>query len=83
MAAGKTRKWSMRKTQNGVITGTIIVNEANAEIRVPFSAKQYSIEYVGSKAVTANGPQVPRNYTRWATMLNKSIQNELAKMRYN
>lgn len=77
--AGRSRGWNMTKKRNGLITGKIVTRGNSAEIRIPYSISQYSIEYVGSQNLTEDTPRVPSNYNRWSIKLKQSIQNELMR----
>lgn len=79
LAAGRSRGWNMTKKRNGLISGKIVTRGNSAEIRIPYSTSQYSIEYVGSQNLTEDTPRVPENYNRWSMKLKQSIQNELMR----
>ncbi|AKJ43694.1 hypothetical protein QQ39_00325 [Pragia fontium] len=77
MDSGKGRGWEMKKMRTGLITGKIVTRGNSAEIRIPYTSSQYSIEYVGSQNLTPDTDKVPGNYNRWAAKLDQDIQNKL------
>ncbi|WP_434779123.1 hypothetical protein [Neisseria sp. Ec49-e6-T10] len=79
LAGGKVKAWSMKKIKPGIIDGTILVNNQRANIRVTYSAEQYSIQYVSGGNVVTGNDKVPTNYGRWQKKLSEAIQNSLAK----
>lgn len=78
MNAGKQRKWVMRDSAPGVIAATTNARGHMAEVRIPYTATQYSIEYVTSQNMRAHDGHIHRNYIRWIHKLNQQIQINLA-----
>lgn len=78
MQAGKARQWVMKDAGPGVINAHISVREHTADVRIPYSASSYSIEYLNSSNMRAKDGKVHRNYHRWVKNLDQKIKQNLA-----
>lgn len=77
---GISKGWVMKKEQAGVIRGQLNVRKHQAVINIPYTAHDYSINYVSSINLDDNGKgSIHRSYNRWILGLNQAIQTELAR----
>ena len=77
---GISKGWVMKKDQPGVIRGQLNVRQHQAVINIPYTAHDYSINYVSSINLDDNGKgAIHRSYNRWILGLNHAIQIELAR----
>ncbi|MGY6038470.1 hypothetical protein [Aeromonas sp. AE23HZ002T15] len=77
---GISKGWVMKKDQPGVIRGQLNVRQHQAVINIPYTAHDYSINYVSSINLDDNGKgAIHRSYNRWILGLNQAIQIELAR----
>jgi predicted small lipoprotein YifL len=78
LKAGLQREWIMSETSPGVIKGRLQARDHSAEVRIPYSATGYSIDYATSLNLRASGGKIHKNYNRWVRNLDKDIQLNLA-----
>ncbi|MBD2798043.1 hypothetical protein ID856_16125 [Xenorhabdus sp. 18] len=78
LEAGKKRKWIMAEVSPGVIDGFLKNREHDVKIRINYTAKTYSINYVNSHNLRENNGKIHRNYNRWVNNLDRDIQLNLA-----
>jgi hypothetical protein len=78
--AGAEKKWHMTEIKPGLIQGTIILRNHSAVIEIPYSEKSYSINYVSSVNLGYKNGKIHRNYNKWITLLNDSIQKQMINM---
>ncbi|MDC9589150.1 hypothetical protein PSI23_07400 [Xenorhabdus sp. XENO-10] len=78
LEAGKKRKWAMTETSPGVIDGFLKKRDHDVQIRINYTAKNYSINYVNSHKLRERNGKIHRNYNRWVNNLDKDIQLNLA-----
>lgn len=76
--AGINRKWVMTPVSPGVINGHLAQRGFAANIRVNYSPQSYSIQYVSSENLNAEGGKIHANYNRWVNNLDQDIQLRLA-----
>ncbi|MFM4703268.1 hypothetical protein [Aeromonas bivalvium] len=77
---GLSKGWVMKKEQPGLIRGQLNVRQHQAVINIPYTAHDYSINYVSSINLDDNGKgAIHRSYNRWIMGLNQAIQIELAR----
>lgn len=76
--AGLSRQWVMTPAGPGIIDGHLSQRGHTADIRVTYSPGQYSINYVRSSNLLAQGGQIHRNYNRWIANLDQDIKLRLA-----
>ncbi|SFN44465.1 hypothetical protein [Xenorhabdus japonica] len=78
LEAGKKRKWVMTEVSPGVIDGFLKNRQHDVQIRINYTAKNYSINYVKSHKLRESDGKIHRNYNRWVNNLDKDIQSNLA-----
>lgn len=77
---GVSKGWVMKKEQPGIIRGQLNVRQHQAVINIPYTAHDYSINYVSSINLDDDGKgNIHRSYNRWILGLNQAIQIELAR----
>lgn len=77
---GISKGWVMKKEQPGVIRGQLNVRQHQAVINIPYTARDYSINYVSSINLDDDGKgAIHRSYNRWILGLNQAIQIELSR----
>ncbi|MNK87868.1 hypothetical protein D3C87_1078140 [compost metagenome] len=80
ITAGTSKSWVMKKERPGLIRGQVNVRQHQAVIDIPYSAHDYSINYVSSVNLDDKGKgSIHRSYNRWVLGLNQAIQTELAR----
>ncbi|HGY1013035.1 hypothetical protein [Aeromonas salmonicida] len=80
ITAGISKSWVMKKEKPGLIRGQVNVRQHQAVIDIPYSAHDYSINYVSSVNLDDKGKgNIHRSYNRWILGLNQAIQTELAR----
>lgn len=81
LVAGTLKRWTMTELEPGRIDGKITVrNKHSAHIEIRYSATQYSLHYVDSQGLDADGSgKIHRNYNKWITLLDQTIQVELLR----
>ncbi|WP_421272345.1 hypothetical protein [Aeromonas taiwanensis] len=80
ITAGISKSWVMKKEKTGLIRGQVNVRQHQAVIDIPYSARDYSINYVSSVNLDDKGKgSIHRSYNRWVLGLNQAIQTELAR----
>lgn len=77
LLAGKQRQWMMTDAGNGVISARINSHGHTAEVRIPYTATSYSIEYVSSTNLKAEDGKIHKTYNRWVNNLDQAIQLNL------
>jgi len=78
LKAGQQRKWVMTDAGPGVIKGRLKSRDHTAEIRITYSANNYSINYENSQNLKAQGGKIHKNYNRWVNNLDRQIQRNLS-----
>lgn len=76
--AGQRRDWIMSEAGPGVINATQNVRKHSVSIRINYSEKEYTINYVNSVNLLASGGEIHRAYNHWVNNLDKDIQKKLA-----
>ena len=80
ITAGISKSWVMKKEKPGLIRGQVNVRQHQAVIDIPYSARDYSINYVSSVNLDDKGKgSIHRSYNRLVLGLNQAIQTELAR----
>ncbi len=77
LQAGINRGWVMDPVGTGKIHGTLNYKTHFAEVDITYNQSVYSIRYVSSANLLANGYQIHRNYNRWIAYLEKDIDTDL------
>jgi predicted small lipoprotein YifL len=78
LKAGHQRQWIMSEAGPGVIKGRLQARDHSADIRIPYSATSYSINYESSLNLKASDGKIHKNYNRWVHNLDKDIQLNLS-----
>lgn len=78
LKAGLQRQWIMTEAGPGVIKGRLQARDHVAEVRIPYTATSYSIDYASSLNLMASGGKIHKNYNRWVHNLDQSIQLNLS-----
>lgn len=78
LKAGVQREWVMTQAGPGVINGRLQARDHVAEIRITYSATNYSIDYASSLNLLASGGKIHKSYNRWIHNLDKDIQLNLS-----
>ncbi|MBM3071828.1 hypothetical protein HV346_21660 [Enterobacter sp. RHBSTW-00994] len=76
--AGHQRKWIMTEAGPGVIKGRLQTRDHFAEVRIPYSATGYSINYANSLNLKAGDGKIHKSYNRWVQNLDNDIQLNLS-----
>ena len=79
--AAKSRGWSVRIIEPGMIEASILVRTHRASIKIPYTRANYSILYLDSSNLHYNGKSIHKRYNDWIVKLNKSIQKEINQLR--
>ena len=76
--AGAALGWQMRDDSAGKITGSIMLRKHTANIEIPYSATEYSINYKDSINLDAGTDgTIHKNYNGWIQNLNRGINAQL------
>lgn len=78
MQAATNRGWIVEEVNDQELNAKINVRSHYAEVKIPYSAKFYSITYLNSDNLKAEGGKIHRNYNRWVNNLNVDIQRQLS-----
>jgi len=76
--AGQGRDWVMSEAGPGVINATQNVRKHSVTIRINYSEKEYTINYVNSVNLLASDGEIHRAYNHWVNNLDKDIQKRLS-----
>lgn len=76
--AGQGRDWIMSVAGPGVINATQNIRKHSVTVRINYSERNYSINYVSSVNLLASGGEIHRSYNHWVNNLDKDIQKKLA-----
>lgn len=76
--AAFARGWNAKTVRPGLIKATLMKRTHSITVKIPYSAKSYSILYDGSINMNANGGMIHHNYNRWVSYLNQRIRRTLA-----
>lgn len=80
--AGGILGWEMKKVRKGEIIGTLHLRSHMAQVRIPYTNKDYSILYNGSSNLKYNQEKntIHSNYNGWVQNLNREIQSQLSRL---
>ena len=81
--AGAEKRWEMKEVKPGLIHAMIDVRQHSAEVAIAYSKKGYSISYYSSDNLRYKNGEIHRNYNKWITLLNDSIQDQIRFMLSN
>ncbi|PJC85788.1 hypothetical protein CSW98_12065 [Vibrio sp. HA2012] len=80
IAAAEARKWMIKDVNKDEMTAEIYVRSHHAVIKIPYTAKYYSLIYVNSANLKYNSGNIHRNYNKWINTLNQDIKRELSRI---
>ena len=72
----KHRGWRVLSSKPGLIVAAINVRRHYARVNIAYTKHNYSITYNSSRNLNAEDGQIHRNYNKWVTLLDRSIQKE-------
>ena len=78
LKAGQKRDWIMSEAGPGMIKGRLQARDHAVEVRIPYSATGYSINYDSSKNLKASNGKIHKSYNRWVHNLDHDIQLNLS-----
>jgi hypothetical protein len=74
--------WTVKQDDPGKILAEILVRERHrADIRIDYSATQYSITYMDSDKLLYDGTNIHKNYNKWIMDLQEEINLRLSEVR--
>lgn len=75
LQGGEGRRWMMSETAPGVITGRLTLRGHMVEVRIPYTANSYAIEYAGSSNMKYNAKKnrIHPKYNQWVRNLDLNI----------
>ncbi|MDD7578453.1 MAG: hypothetical protein PUK24_02765 [Elusimicrobia bacterium] len=75
LQGGEGRRWVMSETTPGVITGRLTVRGHVVEVKIPYTADSYAIEYAGSSNMKYNAKKnrIHPKYNQWVRNLDLNI----------
>ncbi|TNV16420.1 hypothetical protein FH968_19685 [Buttiauxella sp. B2] len=76
--AGQGRDWIMSVAGPGVINATQNIRKHSVTVRINYSDRSYSINYVSSVNLLASDGEIHRSYNHWVNNLDKDIQKKIA-----
>jgi len=82
IGAGVSLGWQMRRVSDGEIIATLFLRNHMAQVRIPFTTKDYSIIYKSSKNLKhdASNDTIHSNYNGWIQNLDNAIQTRLGML---
>lgn len=80
--AGGSLGWQMKKVKDGEIIGTLYLRDHMAQVKIPYSTKDYSILYLKSSNLNYDEEKkiIHSNYNGWIQNLNRAIQTQLSTL---
>ena len=78
--AGASLGWVIKDSGPDKLTGTLHLRSHTAVIDIPYSAQNYSINYVSSQNLNASNGTIHKNYNGWISNLTRAIDVQLAAM---
>ncbi|MGN0016969.1 MAG: hypothetical protein ACI37O_06510 [Candidatus Avelusimicrobium sp.] len=75
LQGGEGRRWIMSETAPGVITGRLTLRGHEVEVKIPYTANSYAIEYAGSSNMKYNAKKnrIHPKYNQWVRNLDLNI----------
>lgn len=75
LQGGEGRRWMMSETAPGVITGRLTLRGHEVEVKIPYTANSYAIEYAGSSNMKYNAKKnrIHPKYNQWVRNLDLNI----------
>lgn len=82
VSAGNSLGWAMKEEYPGMVSGELFVRDHVAKIKVPYSATDYSIDYVSSQNLKYDAAKrtIHSNYNGWVENLDNGIRTRLARL---
>lgn len=82
IAAGVGLGWQMKKVKEGEIIGTLFLRTHMAQVRIPYTTKDYSIIYKSSTNLKYNAEDntIHSNYNGWIQNLDNAIKTRLGML---
>lgn len=77
ITAASNRGWAVSDSGNNELAAILHVRSHQAQVRIPYSAENYSIIYEDSVNLKQRGNQIHRNYNRWINNLDSDIRRQL------
>ena len=78
--AGLSKGWVVTKTSNGVAKAVLNIREHQAIVRINYTDKDYSINYVSSVNLNSDGTTIHSNYNGWIGYLKQAIDVQLSSL---
>ena len=81
LQGGEGRRWMMSETAPGVITGRLTRRGHMVEVRSPYTANSYAIEYAGSSNMKYNAKKnrIHPKYSQWVRKLDLKMSRVAQK----
>ena len=75
LQGGEGRRWIMSETAPGVSTGRLTLRGHEVEVKIPYTANSYAIEYAGSSNMKYNAKKnrIHPKYNQWVRNLDLNI----------
>ena len=75
------RRWRVESaTSNEVVASIVVRGRHKAKVSIPFTTKDFSINYLESEGLNAKKGKIHRNYNRWVNNLRRTINQELSRL---
>lgn len=80
--AGYSKGWVISKVKPGLAMGRLTLRSHVAIVSIPYSSKEYSIEYKDSTNLKYNPDTgaIHKNYNSWVQNLDRAIRLELSML---
>jgi hypothetical protein len=66
--------WNIVAVKPGLMEGTLVNREHTVVVNIPYTAGNYSIQYVSSINMYAENGMIHKSYNRWIRNLEKEIR---------
>ncbi|MDO5764496.1 MAG: hypothetical protein Q4P84_02185 [Elusimicrobiales bacterium] len=75
LQGGEGRRWIMSEMAPNVITGRLTLRGHEVEVKIPYTANSYAIEYAGSSNMKYNAKKnrIHPKYNQWVRNLDLNI----------
>lgn len=74
--AGRKLGWEVRSVAPGELEGTLRLRHHVAVVRIIHDTQRFSIRYVDSQNLGADGTRIHDRYNHWIRNLTRQIENE-------
>ena len=78
--AGISKGWMVTKTSEGVAKAVLNIRTHQAIVRINYTDKDYSINYVSSINLKSDGKVIHSNYNGWIGYLRQAIDVQLSAL---